>query len=200
LASPTPAGRPGPCASLVPVGIVGFSRQSRSRSCPAATAAYGVASARACIVGLSYGGYAAMSGAVFHPEVYRCAVSVSGVSDLPLWIGATRRAYGEDSYALAYWRTAIGDPRVSSSAMIEASPVRRLGAGSSPILLMHGDLDTTVPLEQSRTMERRLKELGQAAPLIILEGDDHDLSKSKSRIKFLSETEAFLGKHLPVAP
>jgi|GEM_PF-682107 len=166
----------------------------------AATAAYGVESARACIVGLSYGGYAAMSGAVFHPEVYRCAVSVSGVSDLPLWIGATRRAYGEDSYALAYWRTAIGDPRVSSSAMIEASPVRRLGAGSSPILLMHGDLDTTVPLEQSRTMERRLKELGQAAPLIILEGDDHDLSKSKSRIKFLSETDAFLGKHLPVAP
>ncbi|WGM38139.1 S9 family peptidase [Caulobacter sp. NIBR1757] len=166
----------------------------------AATAAHGVDSARTCIVGLSYGGYAAMSGAVFHPEVYRCAVSVSGVSDLPLWIGATRRAYGEDSYALAYWRAAIGDPRVSSSAMIEASPVRRLGAGSSPILLMHGDLDTTVPLEQSRTMERRLKELGQSTPLIILEGDDHDLSKSRSRIKFLSETEAFLGKHLPVAP
>lgn len=165
-----------------------------------ASAGYGVDSARACIVGLSYGGYAAMSGAVFHPETYRCAVSVSGVSDLPLWIGATRRAYGEESSALAYWRSAIGDPRVSGQAMMDASPVRRLGAGSSPILLMHGELDTTVPLEQSRTMERRLKELGQPTPLVILEGDDHYLSKSRSRLKFLAETEAFLGKHLPVAP
>jgi dipeptidyl aminopeptidase/acylaminoacyl peptidase len=141
-----------------------------------------------------------MSGAVFHPEVYRCAVSVSGVSDLPLWIGTTRRSYGEESASLAYWRTAIGDPRTSGSAMTAASPARRLGARASPILLLHGEIDTTVPLEQGRVMERALNDIGQTAPLIVLAEDDHYLSKSASRVKFLSETEAFLGKHLPVAP
>jgi dipeptidyl aminopeptidase/acylaminoacyl peptidase len=165
-----------------------------------AAAGYGVDSANACIVGLSYGGYAAMSGAVFHPEVYRCAVSVSGVSDLPLWIGTTRRSYGEESSALAYWRTAIGDPRTAGAAMTAASPARRLGARASPILLLHGEIDTTVPLEQGRVMERALNGIGQTGPLIILAEDDHYLSKTASRVKFLSETEAFLGKHLPVAP
>jgi dipeptidyl aminopeptidase/acylaminoacyl peptidase len=166
----------------------------------AAAAGHGVDTGRTCIVGLSYGGYAALAGAAFQPEVFRCAVSVSGVSDLPLWVGATRRAYGEESGALAYWRTAIGDPRTSGATMTAASPARRLGARASPILLMHAELDTTVPLEQSRVMERALRNVGQTAPLVMLEGDDHYLSKSASRVKFLSETEAFLGKHLPVAP
>ncbi|MDB5468675.1 MAG: hypothetical protein JWR84_235 [Caulobacter sp.] len=166
----------------------------------AAAGGYGIDNSRACIVGLSYGGYAAMAGAVFNPETFRCAVSVSGVSDLPLWVGASRRKWGEDSQAVAYWRKVIGDPRVAGEAMAAVSPARRLGARASPILLMHAELDTDVPMEQARVMERGLKNVGQSPPFVLLEGDDHYLSKSRSRIKFLSETEAFLGKHLPVAP
>lgn len=166
----------------------------------AAAGGYGIDSSRTCIVGLSYGGYAAMSGAVFNPETFRCAVSVGGVSDLPLWVGSSRRRWGEESSLVAYWRTAIGDPRTSGGAMAKASPRQRLGARASPILLMHGELDTTVPIEQARVMESGLKNVGTSPPFVLLAGDDHDLSLSRSRVRFLSETEAFLGKHLPVAP
>ncbi len=165
-----------------------------------AAGGHGVDSSRVCVIGLDYGGYAAMSGAVFNPEVFRCAVSVNGISDLPLWVGSSRRRFGEESDSVAYWRKLVGDPRVTGGSMAKASPIKRLGARASPILLMHGELDTEVPIEQARVMESGLKGVGQSPPFVLLQGDDHDLSKSASRVKFLSETEAFLGKHLPVAP
>lgn len=164
-----------------------------------AMAAQGQTTDQACILGFGYGGYAALAGAAFRPETYRCAVSINGASDLGLSIGSTRRAYGEDSGALAYWRTSIGDPRIDGEALAAASPGRRLAGRASPILLMHAELDTVVPLEQAQVMQRALKSAGQPGELILLEGDDHGLSKTRSRLRVLEATETFLATHLPVA-
>src|SRR5690606_24426642 len=64
--------------------------------------------ARVCIAGGSYGGYSALAGAAFTPELYACAISINGVSDLPMMLRYEKLASGEDSNAVAYWAQHIG--------------------------------------------------------------------------------------------
>ena len=155
---------------------------------------------RACIVGASYGGYAALAGATLHPAAYRCAVSVAGLSDLSRAIGDTRRAYGEDADSLRYWREVMGDPRTGVQRLIDASPARQVGPDTAPILLFHGEHDTVVPIEQSLTMKQALAAARRPDELVLLEGDDHYLSQSATRTRMLTALAAFLDRYLPVGP
>jgi dipeptidyl aminopeptidase/acylaminoacyl peptidase len=150
---------------------------------------------RICIAGISYGGYAALAGATFTPELYACAVSIGGVSDLPNMLGWVQKDLGKESNSLAYWRDHIGgttDPQV-----VAKSPARFATAIRAPILLIHGTDDTTVPIDQARGMARALTAAGKKFELIELEGDDHYLSSSATRVRALRELERFLAIHLP---
>ena len=150
---------------------------------------------RVCIVGASYGGYAALAGAAFTPETYACAVSVSGVSDLPLMIGYEgRMASDDESNSLDYWREDIG--AVTDPQVIAKSPARAAGRVRAPILLIHGTEDTVVPIEQSRVMAHALKEAGKQFEFVELPGEDHWMSQSTTRIRMLTELERFLAKNL----
>jgi len=154
---------------------------------------------RICIVGWSYGGYAALAGAAFTPDMYACAASIAGISDLPDMIGFQLRSGDEESNAFAYWRDHIGsqtDPQV-----IAKSPARFAGEIRAPILLIHGVDDTIVPIGQSRHMALALKAAGKPYELIELPGEDHwMMTSSASRIRALTEVERFLWKHIGVAP
>lgn len=156
--------------------------------------------ARVGIVGASYGGYAALYGATVYPGAYRCAVSVNGVSDLALLIGSKSRAYGRDAALVNSLRTMMGDPRVNAEAFRVASPVFRVTGQTAPILLIHGAEDTTVPLQQSQTMQRALRLAGRSADLVVLANDDHYLSSTAARTQMLESTVAFLDRCLPVTP
>jgi dipeptidyl aminopeptidase/acylaminoacyl peptidase len=150
--------------------------------------------ARVCIVGASYGGYAALAGAAFTPELYACAVSVNGVSDLPSMIGDVRRRGGDQSDTLSYWQEHIGpatDPRAA-----RRSPARAAAAVRAPVLLMHGTDDTVVPPSQSQLMARALAEAGKPHRYVSLPGEDHWLSQASTRTRVLEEIESFLGEHL----
>ena len=151
---------------------------------------------RVCIAGLSYGGYAALAGAAFTPELYVCAISVNGVSDLPNMIGFERRVGGDESDAVAYWKEHIGP--VNSPDVIGKSPARAARNVRVPVLLIHGVDDSVVPIAQSRGM---MSALGGNPPheLVELPGEDHWLSRSATRIRVLTEMERFFAKHLPVA-
>ena len=65
---------------------------------------------RICIVGGSYGGYSALAGAAFTPDLYKCAVSYSGVSDLSRMLRWERKRFGQKSSTYEYWLSRIGDP------------------------------------------------------------------------------------------
>jgi len=155
---------------------------------------------RVCIVGASYGGYAAMFGAAVYPSVYRCGVSVNGVSDLALLIGAKSRAFGRDTALVNALETMMGDPRNDPEIFRLASPTTRVTRQAAPILLIHGEEDTTVPIQQSRSMQRALKANGRPADLVVLAGDDHHLSSTASRTLMLESMFAFLDRWLPVTP
>jgi dipeptidyl aminopeptidase/acylaminoacyl peptidase len=151
-------------------------------------------SARVCIVGASYGGYAALAGAAFTPDLYRCAVSVNGVANLPAQLGYQKEHTGAESNQLAYWRDHVGsstDPNV-----IGKSPARAAAQIKVPVMLMHAANDTVVPESQSREMMRELAKLKKPVTYVSLAGEDHWLSQSATRVQMLKELEKFLNTQL----
>lgn len=146
---------------------------------------------RICIVGSSYGGYAALMGAVKTPDLYQCAASFGGVSDV--------------RKLLAYWDQfkfsdgndpRIGDKWDDRGRIRDTAPINNVDAIKIPILLMHGENDRIVPAEQSKLMAARLKKAGKPHKLVVFKGGDHNHSFEKNRIQYLKELEIFLGKHI----
>jgi dipeptidyl aminopeptidase/acylaminoacyl peptidase len=128
---------------------------------------------RIVIYGASYGGYAALAGAVVTPDLYRAAVSLAGVSDLDVFLKYTRRVGGADSEQYEHWVERMGDPERDAGALAAASPRLRAQDIRIPILLMHGTADRIVPIAQSRIMEQALEAAGKPVRLIAFDGEDH---------------------------
>ena len=162
-----------------------------------ALAKAGIADAkRVCIVGASYGGYAALAGATLTPERYRCAASVAGVADLPMMLLTLERMTGANSTSSDWWRVLIGDRGADREQLGAVSPAFHAAAVTAPILLMHGANDVIVPIEQSQRMDKALRAAGKQVRLVEFEGEDHWLSDAATRIQMLRELEGFLAEHL----
>jgi dipeptidyl aminopeptidase/acylaminoacyl peptidase len=151
---------------------------------------------RICIVGASYGGYAALMGAVKTPELYRCAVSFAGVSDVLDLIDHQSDYIGGRAAAERLIGKAWGD-RERLKATSPALHAERIAA---PVLLLHGSADRVVPVEQSRVMAKALKRAGKPHRYIEQEGGDHDLSREAHQVEFFKALEVFLDEHLRAAP
>lgn len=152
--------------------------------------------ARVCIVGASYGGYAALAGAALTPDAYKCAVSVAGVSDLEDFITWRRRNWGKDSEGYTYWLKAIGNPETDEARLKEVSPLHQVKRIKIPVLLIHGADDDVVPIAQSTAMKRALDKAGQPTQLIRLEDEGHSYWDNNSEKIALSNIDVFLWKHL----
>ena len=151
---------------------------------------------RVCIAGASFGGYAALAGATLHPDAYRCAASIAGISDLGQLLVEDARLYGRESAGMEELRTEVG---IAAKDRVAAmSPARHAEAVSVPILLIHGDKDTVVQISQSQLMAERLKAAGKPYEFVVLEGENHYLTKSATRTRTLEALEQFLAKNLPV--
>jgi dipeptidyl aminopeptidase/acylaminoacyl peptidase len=105
-------------------------------------------SSRVCIMGGSYGGYAALAGVSLDPGVYRCAVSIAGVSD-PKRLLQQADYRGTGSRTLRYWDRFMGVTGPGDPVLDQISPIKHLDAVNVPMLLIHGVDDTVVPFKQS---------------------------------------------------
>lgn len=156
--------------------------------------AQGVADAdRICILGGSYGGYAALMGLVQDSDIFRCGVAWAPVTDLKK-ILVQDNAWDKD-YAW-YWQVTGGR---SKKELKEISPVFQAKKITKPLLLMHGVEDDIVFVDQSRIMVAALEKRRKAAPFRYLEFPDlgHQLETEEARLKFLQEVESFLSEHNP---
>jgi cephalosporin-C deacetylase-like acetyl esterase len=153
---------------------------------------------RVCIVGASYGGYAALAGVTLDPGVYRCAVSVAGVSDLSRLLRWTNaRSASADNLSQRYWDRFMGVKGPDDHALQAISPVDHVDAVTAPVLLIHGLDDSVVPYEQSQIMADALKRAGKSVDFVTLEHEDHWLSRNATRFQMLQTTVRFLKANNP---
>ncbi len=162
----------------------------------ALAAAHIVDPKRVCIVGASYGGYAAQASVTILNGFYRCAASVSGISD----VGATMSYEGGDSATSGgrYSQKKFGASFPGASSNADISPLRHADTADAPILLVHGKDDTRVPFVHSVSMNAALQKAGKTVSFVPLEGEDHFWSHEATRVKILQETVGFVEKYNPV--
>ncbi|MBP2158113.1 MULTISPECIES: S9 family peptidase [Asticcacaulis] len=150
---------------------------------------------RVCIAGWSaYGGYAALAGVAFDPGIYRCAASVSGVSDLKEFVDwKVHDSGGETSVPALYWKRMLGDQAQWGTY----SPAQNAAKIGVPVLVMHGKDDTSVPIKQSQIMVKALQAAGKPYEFVELANEDHFMSTSENRLKMLQTLIKFMEKNNP---
>lgn len=153
--------------------------------------------ARVCIMGASYGGYAAFAGITLTPDRYACAVSVNGVADLELMLRRTKEATDKNSAVYDWWRQSMGDPSTDREKLRAASPVHLAQAVKAPVLVIYSTEDSVVPAEQPKAMINELKAAKKDVQVSVLKGDDHWLSTWEGRTQFLREIDRFLKEKMP---
>ena len=152
---------------------------------------------RVCIVGLSYGGYAALMGAIRTPELYQCSVSINGVTDLPDMIARDAREIGDDESVNRYLYDRVGHPEFDNEMLKENSPVWQAKHVNIPVLLIAGTDDQTVRYVQTRNMARALKKHKKPYHLVRLEDTGHNPFIYRDDILTVyTEVEDFLAEHL----
>jgi dipeptidyl aminopeptidase/acylaminoacyl peptidase len=153
---------------------------------------------RVCIVGASYGGYAAMAGATMDTGVYRCAVADAGLSDLHDFMRYMQHtSERSDNLNVRFWDRFLGVSAPDDPALDAISPIKHVDKATIPILLIHGRDDTVVPIAQSEDMADALKDAGKKVEFVKLDGEDHWLSRSETRLQMLDATVKFVEANNP---
>ena len=150
-------------------------------------------SKRVCVVGASYGGYAALWAVIRNPERYRCAASWAGVTDWDTILKYDRRYMGRQ--AGKRWRARVeGEGEFDLDAV---SPYRHAETLSRPVLLAHGTDDNNVPFKQFKRFEKAAESTSAHITTLVIEDEGHSFSKPENEQKWFDALDVFLAKHNP---
>ncbi len=144
---------------------------------------------RVCIVGASYGGYAAMWGIAKDPDQYRCAISIAGVANLRREVNDFGGHMRERLYR-SQWQKMTPD-------FAAVSPINAIDRIKTPLLLVHGKKDVTVDHIQSEKMYAAMRRQGKAVEFVSIPLADHYFSREADRSTLLAAIESFLARHNP---
>lgn len=143
---------------------------------------------RICLVGASYGGYAALMGVATQGETFKCAASINGVTDLTMILRESRR-YTNNKVV----KKQLGEDKGQLRAN---SPLHLADKISAPVLLIHGEEDRVVPVKHSREMAEELQDLDKNVRYVELPKGNHYLEIEANRLTTLRELETFLSTYL----
>jgi len=143
---------------------------------------------KSCIAGWSYGGYAALMGAVRTPDLYQCAVAIAALSDIPEAISDA------ESYinGAARAKRTFGSLMDDRDLMRANNPVQQADQIRVPVFMAHGESDASVQFDQYEKMKRRLESAGVDGTYMSFEDEDHYISNQANRQAMLEGIEAFL--------
>lgn len=147
---------------------------------------------RVCIMGASYGGYAAMWAAARGNRTYRCAISYAGISDVRAQLDYDHKTFEERAFRA--WRARIQGKAPSLESI---SPVTYAGQLAMPILIAHGTADQTVPVDQSERLHDALTRAGKEHAFVVYPGEDHTMRDPANEADFLGRVGKFLDAHNP---
>ena len=148
---------------------------------------------RIAIYGASYGGYAAMAGLVFTPDLYRCGINYVGVTDVGLLV---KELPMDQRYLAAYFSYFFGDPKLEKEYIDRVSPVKHIDALKAPVFLAYGFRDSRVDIKHGNELIAELKRLKKPFEVMIKDNEGHGYYRRKNVIEFYTKMEAFLAKHL----
>lgn len=151
---------------------------------------------RVCIVGSSYGGYAAVWGVIRNPERYRCAASFAGVMD---WKRQLKFQNNKetDGTARSKWSRTVRGGSDGKFDLTLVSPVQQIARLTRPVLLVHGDKDTRVPFSQFKDMAAASTKAGKDVEQLVIAGAGHGFDKPEDEVKWYNALDAFLAKFNP---
>lgn len=149
---------------------------------------------RVAILGSSYGGYAALVGAAFTPELFRCAIAcvapvnlMTTIESLPPYWSAARTLFNRR----------VGDPAHDRELLWSRSPLTRADRISRPLLIVHGARDARVPNGEARTLVEAMRARGAEPELLLFEREGHHyLELPEHRDAFCTAVERFLARHM----
>lgn len=151
---------------------------------------------RVCIVGASYGGYAALAGGAFTPDLYKCVVAIAGIGDVKSFLSWEKMERGNRSSSVSYWKRQLANGEVDKEALKAISPENAAQNFKAPVLLIHGTRDKTVPIEQSEHMNSALKSAKKPVKFVELDKESHYLEDSETRLKMLEESIQFVNANI----
>jgi dipeptidyl aminopeptidase/acylaminoacyl peptidase len=148
---------------------------------------------RVAIYGGSYGGYAALVGAAFTPDVFRCAVDIVGPSNLQTLLESIP-PYWKPMAAALYKR--VGNPETDKEFLWSRSPLSRAGDIRIPLLIAQGANDPRVKQAESEQIVAALADHGIDYEYMLFADEGHGFAKPENRLKFYAAAERFLAKYL----
>ena len=155
---------------------------------------------RICALGNAYGGYAALMLALREPGLVRCAIAVNAITDPVSMFGQTIKYSNSYSEDLKYWEAYLGDRYVDKATAAAISPARRAASIRVPVLLLHETQGAFAPASQSRHLLEQMELYGRSADVLEYEGGDPLFTKPTTRRLVLTESDAFLARHLGTEP
>ena len=152
---------------------------------------------KACIAGISYGGYAALMGAVKSSKLFRCAISINGVTDLPNMIEYDEKVLDDDNLIDKYLHQRIGHPKKDEPFLVARSPVRLASKFKVPVLVVASTDDEIVPYSQAKALVKALKKADKPYQFLKLKDTGHNpFYYRDDMIEVYGAVEEFLAKHL----
>ena len=148
---------------------------------------------RVAIYGGSYGGYAALAGAAFTPDVFRCAVDIVGPSNLQTLL-ETVPPYWKPMIAQLYKR--VGNPETDKEFLWSRSPLSRARDIRIPLLIAQGANDPRVKQAESEQIVAALADAGIDYEYMLFPDEGHGFAKPENRLKFYAAAEKFLAKYM----
>jgi pimeloyl-ACP methyl ester carboxylesterase len=154
---------------------------------------------RVAIMGTGFGAYLALSGAVHEPNLYRCAVTISGIFDWERRMADEKyNQFNNPSYAVM--RRWLGDPETEKARFEEISPLRHFGNTRVPTLVFHGREDAVPVVNQARALIGELNKHDVPHEVVVLGGERYALAYLKNRVELYARIAAFLQQHLAARP
>jgi dipeptidyl aminopeptidase/acylaminoacyl peptidase len=149
--------------------------------------------ARVAIFGGSYGGYAALAGAAFTPEVYCCAVDIVGPSNLKTLIETIPPYWAP---LVAQFHRRVGDPAKDEEFLWSRSPLSRAAEINIPLLIAQGANDPRVKQAESEQIVAALQAAGISCEYMLFPDEGHGFAKPENRMIFYAAAEKFLARYL----
>lgn len=145
------------------------------------------------IMGFSYGGYAGLMASIKYPELFSAVVSYGAPVDIKSQMKAYKK--NNNDFAYEFWDEMVIGEDKSRNHIKELSPIERIADIKVPVIVMHGEDDAVVSVEQAEEFKKKAENKNKLIDVAILKDEGHGVRLKSNKIYFISKVERFFGNH-----